>query len=1508
MELRLTCDFADLTESIDVAVSCGEATRVGDLVTAVADRVGSGADTELVWLRGAGGRVSPGTVVGAVGLCDGDELRIGHREVDRGWFHVPEPVRPGWRLRVESGPDAGRAWLLTDDGDYVVGRQPECSMQLTDGSVSGRHLNLRISANGMMLTDLGSSNGTTMDGVVLREPAPVATSVALQIGADILVLEPYSPTARMPRPDQGRIGFNRPMRVPVVVPQGTVPLPEVPRKREPQPFQWIMIMAPAILGLGMFFMIGQPWFLLMMIGTPIMFGGQQLIERRRAKRDGSNARQSFDERLDRADEDLRRQNLAAVAALRRRFPSGAEWLLRAVNRCTDVWDRRRGDDFLVIRLGLGSRPAPVSAQLPSVGQETDVEADALARARQVEQRHLAALHVPVTADLAAVGVLGVAGTGAASLAAGWVLQAAVAHSPRDLAIVVLGDDEASEQWAWTKWLPHTHVLTADDRSSTVSASGREAAELFETVERLHSVRKRASEAAMSASDQFSPHILVVVAPGAPISPARFDAVMAQGARYGITGLVFAESVHLLPGTCGATVDVPNDAHAGPDDAVVTWADGSSVFVNCDRVPLESCLRAARALAPVVDVSAAGSGGEVPSSVLLSQALGLEDLSAQEVASRWADIDLGRSAPIGATASGIVHLDLRRDGPHALVAGTTGAGKSEFLQSYLASLAATHSPQQLNFVLVDYKGGAAFRECVGLPHTVGFVTDLDEHLTERALLSLDAELVRRERILNEYEAKDLLGLERENPQAAPPVLLIVIDEFAALVKECEAFVDGVMDIAQRGRSLGVHLILATQKPGGVVNANIQANTEVRIALRMASEDESRDVVDVPDAAHLSKATPGRALLRYGAGAPEVFQATYANSPHSPQGKPDSQVSADGASAVEWVLPWASGRYQPAAPRVEAVQSGVTDLEVLVSAAREAAELAAVPRLHRPWLESLPASMSVAALTDGRDGDLRAGSGTGSTNVLATGGEDSVSPVESDTADPDAGDRKGQWVSGHPVVRIGVADLPQEQAQRPYSLDVCGAGNVGVFGTSRSGKTTLLRTIAHQYADGFSTEDVSMYCLDYASRGLAALADLPHVGGVLSAEQREETDRLFTMLAGWIRDRKRLIGANGVGGFTELRQAAAEPLPFVVVMIDGFENFLGVYEEVEHGRFMERFIRMVAEGPGVGIHFVLAASTYRGLPFTVTSQVSQKLVFAQANVDDYHYFGLQHVGKARVGAGRCWDSDGVEVQVATVSEGIEGREQSLAIRELAAHLQAVALPPVTEVRSLPAVVTVDQLEEPPGGVRTLIPVGLDTRTLATCRLDVSTPALIVGPDDSGRASTMTYLAECLLRRWPDHPLWASASLVEQLASREPSRVTSFDLTETALRALQEVEGCKPVIVIDTIDVLLSEFECAGMESESVFTLLRERAEVLIVGATSRTLASCYVPWLSSSSAVGTMSSLVFDTDVTVVERAGLDPFNLPVSQVGESRALLRSGGVVCEVKVAQRVGEPVLEGVR
>ena len=347
-------------------------------------------------------------------------------------------------------------------------------------------------------------------------------------------------------------------------------------------------------------------------------------------------------------------------------------------------------------------------------------------------------------------------------------------------------------------------------------------------------------------------------------------ILQQGPTVGIRSICLDGEDRFLPGECQAVVVVEPE---GP--ARAAGRQDMLRGVRPDAVSPVWCQRLVRGLAAVRIVADHGRGRGIPNSARLLDVLGLEPPTSQAIAARWTMGGETTMAMLGESFDGPFGIDIRRDGPHGLIAGTTGAGKSELLQTIVASLAVANKPTAMTFVLVDYKGGSAFKDCVQLPHTVGMVTDLDNHLVERALESLGAELKRREHILAEAGAKDIEDygdIRKKNTHLAPmPRLLIVIDEFASMVRELPDFVTGLVNIAQRGRSLGIHLLLATQRPSGVVSPEIRANTNLRIALRVTDGNESTDVIDDPSAGFISKSTPGRAYVRLGANSLVPFQA-------------------------------------------------------------------------------------------------------------------------------------------------------------------------------------------------------------------------------------------------------------------------------------------------------------------------------------------------------------------------------------------------------------------------------------------------------------------------------------------------------------------------------------------------------------------------------------------------------------------------------------------------------------
>jgi S-DNA-T family DNA segregation ATPase FtsK/SpoIIIE len=641
------------------------------------------------------------------------------------------------------------------------------------------------------------------------------------------------------------------------------------------------------------------------------------------------------------------------------------------------------------------------------------------------------------------------------------------------------------------------------------------------------------------------------------------------------------------------------------------------------------------------------------------------------------------------------IDMRVDGPHVLVAGTTGAGKSELLQSFISALALSHSPRKINFLLVDYKGGAAFKECKDLPHSVGLVTDLNTQEVRRVLISLNAEIHRRERLLNRSRAKDLIDYEKMGLDDTPANLLIIIDEFAALAKEVPEFVTGVVDVAQRGRSLGMHLVLATQRPAGVITDNIRANTNLRIALRVADDNESVDVIGTHAAGRIDRATPGRGVARVGPKEVLSFQAGYVGGYTSLEQRPVEIVvrgfAFDGLTAL--------ATQQPTTMEISLAGDddlGPSDLQRIVDVSAESCSLLGIGPPHRPWLDPLPAVSGIETLTA------------------------AVPPV-----------RPGE-------VLVGIADDPEHQAQHPATIDLASTGSVLVVGTGRSGKTAFLRTVAASIVLQPEGEPMDVYGLDFAGRGLSMLDPLPHVGAIVDAEDSERVVRLFRTLQATITARADRFADAGVGDLREYHRRTGERSERrIVVLLDGFQAFEAAYEKVDRGELVDLLPRLISGGRSAGVHFVISADRRGSVRGAVFGLISTVLVLRQSSPDELSSLNLRPDAislEAPPGRGYLGSR---EVQLALLGDP-EGDGQATAIRELADRLTGVA--PAAPVLRLPS--EVNRLDLPPASAPGQAVVGLDGGTLNPTIVDLLDEHLCVfGPRQSGRTTTLAGLARSM-----------------------------------------------------------------------------------------------------------------------------------------------------------------------
>ena len=847
---------------------------------------------------------------------------------------VGEDRRPGgsrqWPLElvVLSGLDAGRVFPLPA-GRSTLGRDAGNTVVLADASVSRRHCALELDAHGHgTLTDLDSANGTLVDGTTDLALAPGsvielgALAVAIRVPTDDD--RPHGLDLRRHLGAGGTVEFNRPPRLDRAPAPPRLELPSEPSEAQKPQFSIASTLGPLVLAVVMVAIMGDPRFALFALLSPFIAIGSYVESRRRGTRKSARDQRQYASDLDQFEQRIGEAAALERAQRRDACPDPAEVLRRASLPSVRLWERRpEHDDFLHLCAGLGDvdfNPPVDDRSHRTPAKVTDALEAAGLRA------------APVGVELSEGGVVGIVGDRAAALAAArsLVCQAAVHHGPADLAIGVFVDEGREPDWEWAKWLPHTR--TADGGGERWLSAQRQRSEAL--------LRALAAGAGTGTTLAVLDSDLLVEGRNAPARELLRRGEDAPPAA----GIVIAGTRDRLPASCTTVIEITSPV----GDAVLH--DGQELLLA--GLSLGRARRCARDLARFEDPELRSVGAGLADSVRLLPLLELEGVDAEAIQARWR-LSGRPAAPVGVTEHGVFTLDLERDGPHALVGGTTGSGKSELLRSLIAALAVNADPRHLTFLLMDFKGGAAFDACARLPHTVGMVTDLDEDLVERALRALDAELQYRERLLRSVGADNLRAYHEREHDEPLPRLVVVIDEFAKMARELPELLSALVDVAQRGRTLGVHLILATQRPAGVVNDHIRTNTNLRIALRVQDAADSIDVIGDRAAAELSRHRPGRAYVRFGPDEVVPIQSALVT----------CATDATTDAAVD-VTPFTFG----ATPRERDPETGElpvaaeqpSDLARLVDAIVEANAAAGFAPPRRPWPEPLSEQIDLAEL--------------------------------------------------------------------------------------------------------------------------------------------------------------------------------------------------------------------------------------------------------------------------------------------------------------------------------------------------------------------------------------------------------------------------------------------------------------------------------------------------------------------------------------------------------------------
>jgi S-DNA-T family DNA segregation ATPase FtsK/SpoIIIE len=1072
---------------------------------------------------------------------------------------------------------------------------------------------------------------------------------------------------------------------------------------------------------------------LMMVTTMSMMVGQMSRTTSQRKRRTKGERRDYLRYLAQTRKKIRQQVGQQRKALAWIHPDPeALWSVAMSSR---VWERRPAHrDFAEVRIGVGPQLFAVKINPMQTKPVEDLEPLCARALRRFIKAHATIPDQPVAVFLRGFAQIFLRGETDAARAAARALitQLFVFHSPDDVRIAVCCGDETRADWEWVKWLPHCQHLSQADAAGPMRALRPTMAEVVDMLGPQFSERPRHEAGASPNRDE--PYVVVVLDGGDVGDETRFT-------NGGYRNAVLIDVAGTAPWRHSKRVlrlDVTDDGL----EMVQANRSGKEVRTSLGRGD-ELSVAHARACARIVSPFRLGATTEISEPLAtdfdVAKLLGIDDVDNFDPRPLWAARPAADRlrVPIGIDEDGgIVDLDIKEsalggNGPHGVLIGATGSGKSELLRTLVLSMAITHSSETLNFVLVDFKGGATFIGLDKLPHTSALITNLADEvqLVARMQESLQGELVRRQELLRKAgNYSSALEYEKARAQGAPidplPTLFVIVDEFSELLSAHREFIDLFVMIGRLGRSLGVHLLLASQRLDDGRIHQLESHLSYRIGLRTFSSMESRAVIGVPDAYELPP-RPGSGYLRTDVTTLTRFKAAYVSGPYRPIANKRQRIEAVRKLVMPYGADYVAPRpvEQPADPPAELVEPeqheskadddgpGTSLLEVMTERLADKG-----PAAYQVWLPPLYNSPTLDEILPA----LEPIPGTG------------LAPVD--------------WAGrGGLIVPVGVVDRPFEQVRDLLMANLSGVGgHVGIVGRAQGGKSTLLRTLISSIALTHTPEQAHFYCLDLGGGTLASLAGLPHVGDIATRLETDLVNRTIAEITTLVTQRERRFAEHGIATMAAYRQLRAtgkfsdDVHGDVFLIVDGWITFKTDFEMLEAG-LRTVLPRML----NYGVHLIACTNRWSEMHSAVRDQIGTKLelrlgdplesaidIRAAKNVPELPGRGLTN-GKLQF-LGALPRIDGSN-NMGDFESGVTS--MVAAIRD---HWDGACAP---RVRMLPDKLPADQLPPPQGKVK--VALGWSESELAPVWHDFSSTAhlTVLGDTESGKTNMLRLIARAI-----------------------------------------------------------------------------------------------------------------------------------------------------------------------
>ncbi|MFN8420640.1 MAG: FtsK/SpoIIIE domain-containing protein [Anaerolineae bacterium] len=1030
-----------------------------------------------------------------------------------------------------------------------------------------------------------------------------------------------------------------------------------------------------------------------------------------------------------------------------------------------LWERRvTDDDFGTLRIGMGTRPSSVVYKVQGAGSS---DSPLIKEAMKLETDARTVKDIPITVSMRrtfadtqkgstdeekslARHTIGIAGNDRVRVTDGlrsMLVNLTAMHAPSDMRLYVLGSTDSKRYWDWAAWLPHCN--SSRNEISVGDQLGFEAPKRRRLWDDLQAELERRS---LRLADNKSyavttPHIVVVIdglsprADDSPLKEAETEAALAIILRSGLdlgASVIFAvPDKNQVPSDCQAVIEISTTEKG---ETAFRYAETGVNTMRFDGVSdaIESRIAEqdfARRLAPLAVRSVGGA--DLANAVTLLEMNNARLVDDIPILKYWEESRMPErsdwlSVPVGLLIGNKVRdivFSADGDGVHGMAAGTTGSGKSELLLTIITGLAIRYDPSIVNFVMVDFKGGAAFEPFRTLPHTVDIVTNLQGTAGARTFVALRSELNRRSKLIADSNTKHIVHYRSKGLHLTRepfPHLFVIIDEFAEMVKEMPEFKGHLDSIARLGRALGVHLLLATQRPSGVVSDQMRANMKFRICLRVETPEDSRELLRRSDAAFLPPNIPGRAYLQVGNENVELMQVARAGGPYT-------GPSVDTSPPVLW--PKRAQKDQGASAKSNAEAKALSD--VIVEITRNLADThPEIEVQKKPWPDPLPMRLTLDAEYLGKEPNSLL-------PLNPTVGEwlhdrDSWDPIN--------------WVEDAMRTNIGLIDNPIRAEQLLLTLDFT-KGHAVVFGASGYGKTSFIRTVVTGLAATHSPKDLNVYFMDFGGRGLDVLTDLPHVVASVLPSEEERVLRLLRRISNILEERRVLLSAARADNLLIYNTNNPDKaLPAILVVIDNFAEFRENFEN-----YIDGLIGLVRDGRTYGVHFLVSALLTNTLPGKLYNLFTERLTLRLADAGEYSNVvgrGVPDMGEIPGRGFVAVERSPLEFQTALAvgataeDEGLDDTNKLslLARRMQAAWKEGRVAPPIDILRPVIALRSVLPAKAP-NKVNTIL--GLEDQNLEPALIDLATKGphfVIIGPPLSGKTNALRTWTLSLASMYP------------------------------------------------------------------------------------------------------------------------------------------------------------------